>query len=127
MNHSRSSSTDATTVATEPDSTTQNSPAHSSTSVSSAAAVLAIVLSCYLLIIVDISIVITGLPEIQQDLGFSSTTLSWVQNIYTLAFGSLLLLGARSGDLLGRRRMLMIGLTLFPLSSLVIGMASSPP
>ncbi len=88
---------------------------------------LAIVLSCYLLIIVGISIVITDLPEIQQDLGFSSTTLSWVQNIYTLAFGSLLLLGARSGDLLGRRRMLMIGLTLFPLSSLVIGMASSPP
>ncbi|WP_084644870.1 MFS transporter [Oceanobacter kriegii] len=126
MNHSRSSSTDATTVATDPDSTTQNSPAHSSPDSSSAAAVLAIVLSCYLLIIVDISIVITGLPEIQQDLGFSSTTLSWVQNIYTLAFGSLLLLGARSGDLLGRRRMLMIGLTLFALSSLVIGMASSP-
>jgi MFS family permease len=52
---------------------------------------LIIILASYLLILLDASIVITGLPEIQSDLGFSSVTLSWVQNAYTLCFGSLLL------------------------------------
>ena len=69
---------------------------------------------------------ITGLPEIQAELKFSNAMLSWVQNAYTLTFGSLLLLGARSGDLLGRQRMLMIGLALFALSSVLIAMAQSP-
>ncbi len=88
--------------------------------------VLALVLACYVMIILDISIVITGLPEIQAELKFSNAMLSWVQNAYTLTFGSLLLLGARSGDLLGRQRMLMIGLALFALSSVLIAMAQSP-
>ena len=92
----------------------------------SPAAVLTVVLFSYLLIILDVSIVITGLPEIQHDLGLSGASLSWVQNSYTLTFGSLLLLGARSGDLFGRRRMLMIGLIVFALSSLMIGLATSP-
>ncbi|MBY6208978.1 MULTISPECIES: MFS transporter [Halomonas] len=87
--------------------------------------VLAIVLTSYLMIVVDISIVITGLPEIKQDLGFSVSGLAWVQTAYTLSFGGLLLLGARAGDLLGRRRMLVAGLGLFTLSSLAIGLAQS--
>lgn len=89
-------------------------------------AVLAIVLVSYLMIVLDISIVITALPKIQQSLSFSATGLTWIQNAYTLAFGGLLLLGARAGDILGRRRMFIIGLTLFTATSLAIGLAQSP-
>src|SRR5438552_3227229 len=88
-------------------------------------AVLAIVLVSYLMIVLDISIVITGLPKIREGLGFSPTGLSWVQNAYTLAFGGLLLLGARAGDILGRRRMFIIGLALFTIASLAVGAAPS--
>ncbi|MDB5888322.1 MAG: major facilitator superfamily 1 [Rhodocyclales bacterium] len=87
--------------------------------------VLLIVLVSYLMIVLDISIVITGLPKIQQGLGFSPTGLTWVQNAYTLAFGGLLLLGARAGDILGRRRMFIVGLGLFTLASLAIGISQS--
>src|SRR5882672_8261890 len=89
------------------------------------ATVLAIILASYLMIVLDISIVITGLPKIQQSLSFSATSLSWVQNAYTLAFGGLLLLGARAGDVLGRRRMFLVGLGLFTAASLAIGLAQS--
>ena len=89
-------------------------------------AVLAIVLVSYLLIVVDVSIVITGLPSIRAGLGFSRTALSWVQNAYTLAFGGLLLLGARAGDLYGRRRMFLLGVGLFTLASVGVGVAASP-
>jgi MFS family permease len=68
-------------------------------------AVLAIVLASYLMIALDISIVITALPKIRIGLGFTEVGLSWVQSAYTLAFGGFLLLGARAGDILGRRRM----------------------
>jgi MFS family permease len=77
------------------------------------AAVLAIILVSYLMIVLDISIVITALPKMHVALGFSAAGLSWVQNACTLAFGGLLLLGARAGDILGRRRMLIIGLGRF--------------
>jgi EmrB/QacA subfamily drug resistance transporter len=87
--------------------------------------VLAIILASYLMIVLDISIVATGLPKIRQSLGFSIAGLSWVQNAYTLAFGGLLLLGARAGDLLGRRRLFIVGLGLFTLASLAIGLAMS--
>src|SRR5882672_2557646 len=90
------------------------------------ATVLAIILASYLMIVLDISIVITGLPKIQQGLDFSPTGLSWVQNAYTLTFGGLLLLGARAGDILGRRRMFITGLAIFTLASLAIGVAQSP-
>jgi EmrB/QacA subfamily drug resistance transporter len=93
--------------------------------VSRRAAVLAIILVSYLMIVIDISIVITGLPKIQQGLEFSATGLSWVQNAYTLAFGGLLLLGARAGDILGRRRMFIAGLALFTAASLAVGLAQS--
>ncbi|WP_313236198.1 MFS transporter [Delftia acidovorans] len=85
--------------------------------------VLAIIVASYLMIVVDISIVITGLPRIQASLGFTSAQLSWVTNAYTLAFGGLLLLGARAGDILGRRRMFILGLALFTLASVSIGLA----
>lgn len=87
--------------------------------------VLAIIVASYLMIVVDISIVITGLPRIQASLGFSAAQLSWVTNAYTLAFGGLLLLGARAGDILGRRRMFIAGLSLFTLASMAIALAPS--
>jgi EmrB/QacA subfamily drug resistance transporter len=89
-------------------------------------AVLIIILVSYLMIVLDISIVITALPKIHYGLKFSATGLAWVQNAYTLTFGGLLLLGARAGDILGRRRMFMIGLCIFTISSLAIGLAQSP-
>ena len=87
--------------------------------------VLAIVLTVQLMIVLDASIVITALPQIHTDLGFSPTGLSWVQNAYTLTFGGLLLLGARLGDLLGRRRVFVAGLSLFVGASLLGGFAQS--
>jgi EmrB/QacA subfamily drug resistance transporter len=92
----------------------------------SSAVVLAIVLVSYLMIVLDISIVITALPKLHDSLGFSAAGLSWVQNAYLLAFGGLLLLGARAGDLLGRRRTFIAGLALFTAASLTIGLAQSP-
>lgn len=104
-----------------------NSKNHISlTSSANQTAVLAIIVTSYLMLVVDISIVLTGLPNIQAELGFSHATLSWVQNAYTLAFGGLLLLGARAGDILGRKRMFIAGLTLFTAASVAIGLAPSP-
>jgi EmrB/QacA subfamily drug resistance transporter len=88
-------------------------------------AVLVIILLSYLMIVLDISIVITALPTLRESLGFSATGLSWVQNAYTLSFGGLLLLGARAGDILGRRRTFTAGLALFTAASLAIGLAPS--
>jgi EmrB/QacA subfamily drug resistance transporter len=90
------------------------------------AALLVVILLSYLMIVLDISIVITALPKLHQSLGFSATGLSWVQNAYTLAFGGLLLLGARAGDILGRRRMFMAGIAVFIAASLAVGLAQSP-
>jgi EmrB/QacA subfamily drug resistance transporter len=92
---------------------------------SKSSVVLAIILATYLMIILDATIVITALPKIHRALGFSSTGLSWVQNAYTLTFGGLLLLGARAGDLLGRRRVFVAGIALFTLASLMGGLAQS--
>ena len=79
----------------------------------------------YVMIVLDISVVLTGLPKIQRDLGFAEPDLAWVQSAYTLTFGGFLLLGARAGDILGRRRMFMAGLALFTLASLAIGLSFS--
>ncbi|HEY7947432.1 MAG TPA: MFS transporter [Acidimicrobiales bacterium] len=87
--------------------------------------VLPIILATYLMIILDATIVITALPRIHRALGFSSTGLSWVQNAYTLTFGGLLLLGARAGDILGRRRVFVAGIALFTVASLAGGLARS--
>jgi MFS family permease len=77
------------------------------------------------MIVLDISIVITALPTLRTALGFSATGLSRVQNAYTPAFGGLLLLGSRAGDLFGRRRMVVVGLALFTAASLAVGLAST--
>src|SRR3954463_6541055 len=88
-------------------------------------ATLAIVLASYTMIVLDVSIVITALPKIHRALDFSATALSWVQNAYLLTFGGLLLLGARAGDLIGRRRIFIIGLGLFTIASIGVGTAQS--
>jgi MFS family permease len=88
--------------------------------------VLAVIVIGYLLILVDVSILFAALPTIHRDLGFSPTSLSWAQNAYTLAFGGLLLLGARAGDLAGRRRMFKVGIGVFAAASLAVGFAQSP-
>lgn len=89
-------------------------------------AILAIIMISYMMIVLDTSIVIAGLPRIHAELGFTDAGLSWVSNAYTLVFGGFLLLGARAGDILGRRRLFIVGLAIFVVSSLMIGMAASP-
>lgn len=79
----------------------------------------------FLMIILDGTIVNVALPTIQDDLGMSQSTLAWVVNAYLIAFGGLLLLAGRLGDLLGRRRVFMAGLTVFTLASLLCGLAQS--
>jgi EmrB/QacA subfamily drug resistance transporter len=106
--------------------TTDRPAANATGSPQRPAAVLAVILVSYLMIVLDISIVITALPRLHDSLGFSTAGLSWVQNAYLLAFGGLLLLGARAGDLLGRRRMFVAGLGLFTAASLLVGLAQSP-
>src|ERR1700733_6877181 len=73
----------------------------------------------------DATIVNVALPHIQRALGFSGSGLEWVINAYALTFGGLLLLGGRSGDLLGRRRMFVAGLLLSSAASLAGGFATS--
>src|ERR1700729_4441594 len=85
--------------------------------------VLAVILTAQLMVVLDATIVNVALPHTQRSLGFSSSSLSWVLNAYVLTFGGLLLLGARAGDLLGRRRTFMAGIALFSLSSLAGGVA----
>jgi EmrB/QacA subfamily drug resistance transporter len=91
----------------------------------SSSIVLAIILTAQLMAVVDASVVISALPSIHRSLGFSATGLSWVQNAYMLPFGGLLLLGARAGDILGRRRVFIYGLALFTFASLMAGLAQS--
>jgi EmrB/QacA subfamily drug resistance transporter len=86
---------------------------------------LALVCLVQFMVILDIAIVTLALPSIKTALGFSETGLQWVISAYTLTFGGLLLLGGRAGDLLGRRRVLIAGVTVFTAASLVCGLASS--
>ncbi|ATW51199.1 MFS transporter [Streptomyces xantholiticus] len=87
---------------------------------------LLVIASCQLMVVLDITIVNIALPHIQTSLGFSTTSLSWVVNAYTLTFGGLLLLGGRAGDILGRRRVFVFGVLLFVLASLLGGLAQTP-
>jgi EmrB/QacA subfamily drug resistance transporter len=88
---------------------------------------IALVVLCvgFLMIILDQTIVNVALPSIQSDLGFSQSSLAWVVNAYLIAFGGLLLLAGRLGDLLGRRRIFMVGLAVFVGASLLCGLAQS--
>jgi EmrB/QacA subfamily drug resistance transporter len=88
---------------------------------------IALVVLCVgmLMIILDATIVNVALPSIQTDLGFSQSNLAWVVNAYLIAFGGLLLLAGRLGDLIGRRRMFLLGLAVFTAASLACGVAQS--
>jgi EmrB/QacA subfamily drug resistance transporter len=79
-----------------------------------------------LMIILDGTIVSVALPAIQADLGFTPSALAWTVNAYLISLGGLLLLAGRLGDLVGRRRMLLVGLFLFVLASLACGFAPTP-
>jgi EmrB/QacA subfamily drug resistance transporter len=85
-----------------------------------------VVLVGQLMLVLDATIVNVALPHIATDLHFGSAGLSWVLNAYSLAFGGLLLLGGRLGDVLGRRRVFMSGLGLFTLASFAGGLAQAP-
>jgi len=87
--------------------------------------VLAVVLTVQLMVVLDATIVNIALPDISAALDFTPTGLSWVINAYTLVFGGLLLLGARAGDILGRRRVFLSGIALFTVASLLGGFATS--
>ena len=91
-----------------------------------AATGIAIVLVAQLMLVLDATVVNVALPRIDTDLGFGPASLSWVLNAYTLAFGGLLLLGGRLGDVRGRLRMFEIGLTMFTVFSLLGGLAQTP-
>ena len=89
---------------------------------------LALVILCAasLMVILDGTIVTVALPAIQADLGFTAGSLSWVMNSYLIAFGGLLLLSGRLGDLLGRKRMFLAGIAVFVAASLACGLAAGP-
>ena len=87
--------------------------------------VLGIVLTCQLMLVLDVTVMNVALPRIQADLHFTPTGLSWVMSAYTLVYGCLLMLGGRAGDLFGRRRMFVIGVAVFTLASLAGGLAQS--
>src|SRR4029453_6087519 len=87
---------------------------------------LAVLGIAYLMVVLDVAIVNVALPSIQTDLGFAPEDLQWVVSGYALTFGGFLLLGGRAGDLLGRRRIFMIGLAAFAAFSLLAGLSASP-
>jgi EmrB/QacA subfamily drug resistance transporter len=86
---------------------------------------LTIISAAQLMVVLDGTIVNIALPHIQKDLSFSQANLAWVVNAYTLAFGGLLLLGGRAGDLLGRRKVFMTGVVVFAFASLLGGIAQT--
>jgi EmrB/QacA subfamily drug resistance transporter len=115
-----------TTSASRPTTRHDDLPVELPANAGRAAAGIAIVLVAQLMLILDATVVNVALPHIDADLGFGPASLSWVLNAYTLAFGGLLLLGGRLGDVFGRRRMFESGLAVFTLASLLGGLAQSP-
>ncbi|HEX4761069.1 MAG TPA: MFS transporter, partial [Thermoleophilaceae bacterium] len=88
---------------------------------------IALIVLCtgVLMIVLDVTVVNVALPTIQSELGFTQSSLAWVVNAYLIAFGGLLLLAGRMGDLLGRKRVFMAGLGLFVFASLLCGVSQS--
>jgi len=86
---------------------------------------LVVIALAQLMVVLDVAIVNVALPSIQRELHFAATDLEWVVNAYAIAFGGLLLLGGRTGDLFGRRRMFIIGALMFTAGSLAGGLATS--
>src|SRR6266702_2396596 len=87
--------------------------------------VLVIICLAQFMVVLDATIVNVALPHIQESLGFSEASLQWVINAYTLVFAGFLLLGGRAGDLLGRKRLFLIGLVVFTGASLIDGIATT--
>jgi EmrB/QacA subfamily drug resistance transporter len=87
--------------------------------------VLVLICLAQFMVVLDATIVNVALPSIQKDLGLSEGSLQWIVNAYTLVFGGFLLLGGRAGDLLGRKRLFLVGLVIFTGASLLDGLASS--
>ena len=87
--------------------------------------ILAVVATAFFMTILDVSIVNVALPSIGEDLEFSRENLQWVITAYAITFGGFLLLGGRAADLLGRRRVFMVGVALFTVASLVCGLSGS--
>src|SRR3954447_11821320 len=87
---------------------------------------LAVLALAQFMVVLDVTIVNVALPHIHQSLGFSADGLQWVVSAYALAFGGFLLLGGRAADILGRRRVFMVGLALFGAASLAAGLATTP-
>src|SRR6185436_5237562 len=87
--------------------------------------ILAVVATAFFMTILDVSIVNVALPSIGKALDFSRENLQWVITAYSIAFGGFLLLGGRAADLLGRRRVFMVGVALFTLASLACGLSQS--
>ena len=87
---------------------------------------LALLCGAFFMVILDAAIVTVALPSIQRKLGFSSVSLQWVISAYALTFAGLLLLGGRAADLLGRRRVFIVGLVIFTAASLLCGLSWSP-
>ncbi len=86
---------------------------------------LAIVCVAFFMTVLDVSIVNVALPSIGDSLHFSATGLQWVITAYAITFGGFLLLGGRAGDILGRKRMFLVGVLIFSIASLVCGLSSS--
>src|SRR4051794_38947893 len=78
-----------------------------------------------LMIVLDVTVVNVALPSIQEDLGFSQSSLAWVVNAYLIAFGGFLMLAGRLGDLLSRRGVFLVGLAIFTLASIACGVSQS--
>ena len=86
---------------------------------------LAIVGAAFFMTILDVAIVNVALPSIETDLNVTETTVQWVLIAYAITFGGFLLLGGRMADLLGRKRIFIVGLVLFTIASLVCGLANN--
>lgn len=88
--------------------------------------ILPITLLSYFLILMDNSIIFTSSVQIGESLHLTATSLSWVSSAYTLTFGGFLLLSGRLSDLLGRKRIFLLGLLIFGFSSFIIGLSQTP-
>jgi EmrB/QacA subfamily drug resistance transporter len=113
-------------MSTTPAGGTASTPTVAKAPGSVAGVVLTIIVSCQLMIGLDLTIVNVALPSVQDALGFTTVQLAWVISAYTLAFGGLVLLGGRVGDILGRRNVFVGGIAVFALSSLLGGLAQDP-